>query len=143
MNDDDVVGMAGWVPSHSVAMLFLATARAGTRSAPPELMSQLVGPHVQVPGLRAEVVLRGATEELQAAWKAGGLRQVGASLQKHCRLLASSLDDAQRRRVISEMLQVVDAVTDDAAGRGRVRAFPYAAARVWQLDALAAEIQGA
>lgn len=142
MNVDDVAGTTGWVPSHSVAMLFLATARAGSRPAPPGLMRQLIAAHIRVPGLRADMVMHGAMEELQAAWQAGGLRQVGASLQHHCRQLASSLDDAQRRRIIDEMLQVVDAVTDDPASRGRVRAFPYAAARVWRLDDVAASIQG-
>jgi len=143
MNNDNVGPVAGWLPPHSVAMLLLATARAGTRPAPPGLMRQLIAAHIQIPGLRADPVMRAALEELETHWQRGGLRAVFDGLQVHCRRLSDSLDEAEQRQVIASMLQVAAAVTDDGAAAQRVRAFPYAAARVWKLEDAAASILSA
>ncbi|MFT4974263.1 MAG: hypothetical protein ACI8S6_000145 [Myxococcota bacterium] len=128
------------MPPHSVAMLLLATARAGTRPAPPGLIRKLIGGHILAPGLRADAVMHSALGELEASWKRGGLRQVAAQLQAHCARLSDILDEDERRQIVSEMLQVASAVTTDDAARDRVAVFPYAAARAWQLDDLAATL---
>ena len=133
MNTDDVV-TGGWSPPHSIAMLLLATARAGTISPPASLARSLIAGHLHIPALRPEVVITAAAEELETHYRHGGLKAVIAALQSHCRRLEQCSDAPLQRQIIAEMIQVADAVTDTPLARRRVYAFPYAAARVWQLD---------
>ncbi|MEL6344326.1 MAG: hypothetical protein AAFV53_14505 [Myxococcota bacterium] len=129
----------GWLPSHSVAALLLATARAGTRPAS-NLIEELLTEHIRVPGLSADALMHSASEEIEASWKDSGLRGVLSSLQAHCARLSDSLDEGDRRRIVGQMLQVASAVSGDRTREANIRAFPYAAARVWKLDDVAQTI---
>lgn len=137
---DDVVTAQGWVAEHSVAMMLLATARAGSRPAPPALIRKCIAVHLMTPGIRTDSVMHSALSELEALWQEGGLRMVFARLQEHCGRLATVLPEDSHRQLVAQMLQVSAAVTTGPEAAARVRAFPYAAARVWKLDDVAASI---
>ena len=133
MKTEDAM-QGGWSPSHSIAMLLLATARAGTTAPPPALLKRLLEQHQYGPALRAEVVITAAADELETHYRQGGLRGVIGALQSHCRRLDLLTESSEKSKIIDAMTTVADAVTDTPDARHRVYAFPFAAAKVWKLD---------
>lgn len=140
MVSDDTALSTGWFAPQSVALLLLATARAGAKPVRLDFISGLLAEHLQhtplQPSLQPAALIEPTLEYIDALFQDGGLRRVFTALHDHCERLLQLLDHEHRRQVVQDMIRVVDAVASPQRA-DQLYAFPYAAARVWQIDDLA------
>ncbi|MEL6346991.1 MAG: hypothetical protein AAFV53_28010 [Myxococcota bacterium] len=136
MSIDDTALSLGWFAPQSVALLLLATAQAGARPIRMDFISGLLTEHLRDVPLPPKALIVSTLEYIDALLDAGGLRRVFTALHEHCQRLQQILDVDSCRKIVRDMICVVEAMNLPHSAE-QLYAFPYAAARVWRLDDLA------